>query len=196
MKSIHKIYAECAGMVKGLGYDFPTPEIKVNTRSTTRWGCIKWRASGPVLELAADLLDDNVDDYPAYHTCLHEIGHLVAGPGEGHGPTWKAIMESVGNAYGYTFTRCSDYSKYGLRVTKEQRYKWQATCTKCGYVYYRNRRRKGTLFCGKPDCTGRLTAWEPTNPPALTAPVVVAANEQEPAGKVVRFNGKEYRVNV
>ena len=189
MKDINKIYKECLDMIENHPdraswgrLDLPG-EIVVNTRAKTRWGCVKKRAGVPYrLEISSRLLDDNVADFPAYNTMLHEIIHCFATCYQ-HGPEWKKIAAAVNKEYGYKIKRASDYSEY----VKRPEGKYRATCKGCGQIFYRDRKPAQAEGYTHRGC-GMLTAWVPN-----IAPEPLAANEQT---RMVTFKGKQYQVSI
>lgn len=77
---------------------------------------------------------------------LHEIAHALAGPGAGHGHTWKRVARSIG----CTGARTHD------AVTPEPPY--QGTCPKCGKVIKRARRvRIACLACCQRHNSGKFS---------------------------------------
>lgn len=195
MKDINKIYAECKEMVESAGYViWLDPILKVNTRAKNRWGCVKTRGLTQVLEISSRLLADDIPDYPAYNTMLHEILHIVAGPNEGHGPKWKTMASTISAMYGYNIKRASNYDEYIGVDAMIKAYKWRATCKKCGKVFYRQRVSQYDTY-SHTGCGGRLTPWELN----IETPKVETKETETPAEKrkrIVIVNGVTYEVEV
>jgi predicted SprT family Zn-dependent metalloprotease len=87
------------------------------------------------------------------NTVLHEIAHALAGPGNGHNATWRAIAIRIG---------CD-----GKRCHSEPApvaHKWRAVCDTCGSSVLRHRRPSRTSACSR-CCGGKFNArfvlsWE------------------------------------
>jgi len=81
-------------------------------------------------------------------TALHEIAHVIVGPGKGHGPLWKkACIELGGDGI-----RC-----YSTKNTVVIKGKWVGTCDICGKEFFRYRKPKGSLTYKHSTCGGKLT---------------------------------------
>src|SRR5262249_52473488 len=65
-------------------------------------------------------------------TILHEIAHVLAPRGDGHGPAWRSIAHAIG---------CNGRRCYGNEVTRPKP-KYKGTCPVCKTVIYRHRRNK------------------------------------------------------
>ncbi|XOV85613.1 MAG: SprT-like domain-containing protein [bacterium] len=63
-------------------------------------------------------------------TLLHEIAHALCGPGEGHGPLWKATAARIGAS--------TDVTHNSARMPA---YKWHLQCRHCKKVVAQRHRR-------------------------------------------------------
>lgn len=81
------------------------------------------------LQLSVSFVDHN-DEWLVEQVCRHEIAHALAGPGQGHGPMWRAVALRLGVVN--PSARCNE------AVSPPSRY--QATCGGCGHVYNTDRR--------------------------------------------------------
>lgn len=81
-------------------------------------------------------------------TILHEISHIVAGPGTGHGIAWKKACLIVGAKP----IRCGAYIENLPSL-------YRGTCPVCQGVFKANRRLKNMSqrLCCKRGCTARVT---------------------------------------
>ena len=76
-------------------------------------------------------------------TVLHEIAHVLVGPGHGHGKVWKAKCVEIG---------CRPYASKKVEFLKSANieiYKYKATCPKCGYISCKNKK----YVCSCPKCS-------------------------------------------
>lgn len=88
--------------------------------------------------LAAKYEDDEI-----HQVLLHEVAHALAGPGAGHGASWKSIAKSIG----YEGKRL-----HGGAIAEDLA-PWVGTCP-AGHTHYRYRRPSRPLACGK--CSRRF----------------------------------------
>lgn len=65
-------------------------------------------------------------------TILHEIAHVLAPRGAGHGPAWRSVAKAIG---------CDGRRCYGDEVVRP-RPKYQGKCPSCRRVIYRHRRNQ------------------------------------------------------
>lgn len=70
-------------------------------------------------------------------TVLHEIAHVLAGPGHGHGPVWQQKAREIG---------ASPRRSTGPDFPRAQA-PWQAVCS-AGHTHHRHRRPKNPVSCG------------------------------------------------
>lgn len=108
-------------------------------RAKCRAGCCKYRRT--TITLSEYYVPRN-DEAEIRDTILHEIAHALAGPGQGHGPVWKAICLTIGAKP----VRCYDNTK--VDMPKGQ---WRANCPSCKKEFHRHRRPKndGIIYCAK-----------------------------------------------
>lgn len=90
--------------------------------------------------LAAKYEDDEI-----HQVLLHEVAHALAGPGVGHGSSWRALARSIG----YEGKRL-----HGGAIAEELA-PWVGACP-AGHVHYRYRRPARAVSCGK--CSRRFDA--------------------------------------
>lgn len=73
------------------------------TNAKSQFGVCKYRVREIRLSKPLTLLND---EEHVFDTILHEIAHALVGPGEGHGPVWKAKCREIGCRP----IRCADIS--------------------------------------------------------------------------------------
>lgn len=83
-------------------------------------------------------LSARYDDDANHQTLLHEIAHALAGPGAGHGPTWRRIARDLGYVGGTTH--------HGETATELA--PWVGSCPS-GHLAYRHRRPTRPASCVK-----------------------------------------------
>jgi SprT protein len=105
-------------------------------RSKVRFG--KCDYTNRVISLSRYLVELN-SEHEVRDTILHEIAHVLAPRGAGHGEAWRAVARSIDcNA-----ARC--YGEDVIRPTP----RYKGTCPKCRRVIFRHRRTR--IACGR--CT-------------------------------------------
>jgi predicted SprT family Zn-dependent metalloprotease len=80
-------------------------------------------------------------------TFLHELAHVIAGHGEGHGPRWKAICRQLGG----TGERCHEYDtmqRTGNKVVGK--------CERCDFKVIRTRKLMAGRTYRHPKCGGKI----------------------------------------
>lgn len=113
-------------------------------------------------------------------TVLHEVAHALAGPGAGHGPTWRARARAIG----CTGERCVPADAPRLPGA------WLGVCPS-GHTVERHRRPERVLAC--PRCSSRFSVahvfeWTHRGRPASMHPNYVAELEALRRGApVTRF---------
>lgn len=130
------------------------PQVVVNRRARTRFGCCKEKDDRFVIEISHLLLDG-----PA-HSCLqvlvHELLHTCPGC-RNHGARWKSYARRMNEAYGYDIARLDSHQNLGIAAEAPPP-KYLLVCTACGARFPRMRassltKRPGRYRC---KCGGRL----------------------------------------
>jgi predicted SprT family Zn-dependent metalloprotease len=103
-------------------------------RSKVRFGKCDYRRRQ--ISLSRHLVELNTED-EVRDTILHEIAHVLAPRGAGHGPVWRALAISIG---------CNGQRCYGREVVRPAP-KFRGICPSCRHVIYRHRRT--LIACGK-----------------------------------------------
>lgn len=88
------------------------------------------------LSFSVPLIQAN-DEHELIDTVLHEIAHIRAGAGAGHGPEWAAIARELG----------ADPT-WKNRDTKSAEGRYQAICP-CGQIMHKYRRPKYSRYSHK-----------------------------------------------
>lgn len=146
MKDLQKLFDECKEELASIGIvPLDIVSVTVNRRAKRRHGQTKARknAEGRIgsfsINISSYLLDDDLPDFPAKNTIIHEILHCCEGAFN-HGPAWKALADEVNRELGYEVKRCSNYEKYGIHetdaYTKQTRPKYLVYCPNCNAEWY------------------------------------------------------------
>lgn len=143
-----EIFQECTDKVRSLGYYVPyytKAEFDLKSKlGECSFGCI------PMISIHKGILRN---EKTLKGVIYHELCHLVAGPNEGHGATWKRIARKVGNATGYNIERCADAESVAVCraecPVKIKEAKYIITCPKCGKTWQKYRQSNLTL---NPQC--------------------------------------------
>lgn len=103
--------------------------LELNDRLTTTggraWSGRKGRKPQGTVELAPKVLLHNSEE-EARDTIRHEIGHVLAGPGQGHGPVWKEVTRAIGGSAARTHSMATPCAP-----TRRERKVWSITCDCC-----------------------------------------------------------------
>lgn len=157
--------------------DHTLPDIKINTRAKSRFGsCRKvWKtasggwASKPVspmqhpyfrIEICESVLDAGEQEIK--NILAHELLHTCPGC-YNHGKRWKAYAARINNIYGYNITATTTYERMGLnRPEKKPVYRYRIECSRCGKVFYRQKKSKVVSNIDRYRCTcgGKLKVTE------------------------------------
>lgn len=103
-------------------------------RSKVRFGKCDYRRKQ--ISLSRQLVELNSEG-EVRDTILHEIAHVLAPRGAGHGPAWKSLALSIG---------CNAQRCYGREVARPAP-RYTGTCPACKRVIYRHRRT--LIACAK-----------------------------------------------
>ena len=113
------------------------------------------------ISISSRLLADDVADYGAIDTIIHELLHTVKGC-MNHKEPWKREADKVNRAYGYNIKRTATCEECGVEPIEDtpQEIKYQFKCKDCGKVYSRTRASRFTknwqnYRCGV--CGGEFT---------------------------------------
>lgn len=111
------------------------PQVRINRRAVTRFGCCVHQADGSCLiELSARLLE--APEAACLQTLAHEVLHTCPGC-RNHGPRWKAYAAQMNAAYGYAISRTGTCQQLGVEDTRTIRH--LVVCTRCGRQFPRTR---------------------------------------------------------
>lgn len=148
-RELDKLYEECVEMYHSLGFTTESVlSISINGRLKTSIGrCRYGRINGNVANkiemnkkfLEHNLINGNLKEIK--HTILHEIAHSIAGYNAGHGRAWKAIVDEVGQKYGYVINQFHDRTETVIAIQAERAQKrasvptGQLLCTECGKTH-------------------------------------------------------------
>ncbi len=102
--------------------------------SKVRFGKCDYRRR--IISLSRYLVELN-GEHEVRDTILHEIAHILAPRGAGHGPRWRVVALAIG---------CNGQRCYGREVARPTP-KHKGTCPNCYRIIYRHRRN--TIACGK-----------------------------------------------
>lgn len=161
MKDLMKLVGECQSDL--LSIHIRTGKVRnwsVNTRAKARWGyCVKVAKDLFDIQIAAALLQDEVDDQAVKNTIAHELLHTIPGCFK-HTGKWKHYATSVNYLLPqYNIKTRSTYEEKGLEDTRpEPKYHYVLKCLKCGNEI---KRQKKSAAVEHPEhyrckCGGRL----------------------------------------
>ena len=103
------------------------PNIKINTRAKTRFGCCKKTAHGYTVELCERVLQAGetacreIIAHELLHTCYNCLNH---------GKNWHKYADKMNKAYGYSIK--STHKSEELGVESDYNAKYVLICQSCG----------------------------------------------------------------
>ena len=104
------------------------PQVRLNRRAKTRFGCCVRQGGTYTIELSARLAREGSED-AILQVLAHEVLHTCYGCSN-HGARWKGYAQRMNAAYGYHISRTDKFEDLGLEDDRPVRY-W-VVCTKCG----------------------------------------------------------------
>lgn len=142
MNNINKLLAEVITQARAIKIpvsEFILPEVVINSRATTRFGCCKKKGEHYIIEVTDRLLD--APESSCRRTLAHEILHTCWGC-RNHGARWKEYAKRMNEGFGYFITRTETCERLGVENKKTDRH--LVVCTKCGAEFRRSRESKLT----------------------------------------------------
>ena len=104
------------------------PQVRLNRRAKTRFGCCIRKDGAYTIELSAQLAGEGTED-AILQVLAHEVLHTSYGCSN-HGKRWKGYAAKMNAAYGYHISRTDNFEDLGMEDDRPVRY-W-VVCTKCG----------------------------------------------------------------
>ena len=104
------------------------PQVRLNRRARTRFGCCIRQNGGYIIELSARLAREGSED-AILQVLAHEALHTCYGCSN-HGARWKGYARRMNAAYGYDISRTDKFEDLGLEDDRPVRYR--VVCTQCG----------------------------------------------------------------
>lgn len=104
------------------------PQVRINRRARTRFGCCVRREGRYTIELSAQLAEQG-SEAAVLQVLVHEVLHTCYGCAN-HGERWKGYARRMNEAYGYCIRRTDNYDGLGLADQRPVRY--YVVCTQCG----------------------------------------------------------------
>ena len=104
------------------------PQVRLNRRARTRFGCCIRKGGEYIIELSARLARDGSEN-AVLQVLAHEALHTCYGCSN-HGARWKGYAARMNAACGYHISRTDKFEDLGLADDRPARY-W-VVCTECG----------------------------------------------------------------
>lgn len=158
MKDLTQLFNQCMWEVEQANIKTGNiVSVSVNTRAKNRWGQTKKKGDKYYITISDKLLDDNISDFGAKNTLIHEILHTVSGC-MNHKSEWQAVANIMNRKYNYNIKRTSSASELNVKVDKVD-YRYNVVCKNCGKSYNYNRAGNVVKYpsrfrCGA--CNGEL----------------------------------------
>ncbi|MEA4893117.1 MAG: SprT-like domain-containing protein [Peptococcaceae bacterium] len=110
------------------------PQVRINQRARTRFGCCVKQGGDYRIEAAEKLLFG--PEFSLCQTLAHEVLHTCPGC-INHGKAWQAYAKRMNEAYGYRISRTASCRELAVEAVVEPKH--LVVCTKCGTEFYRLR---------------------------------------------------------
>ena len=104
------------------------PQVRLNRRARTRFGCCIRKGGAYTVELSAQLAGEGSED-AILQVLAHEALHTCYGCAN-HGKRWKSYAAKMNAAYGCHISRTDRFEDLGIEDGRPVRY-W-VVCTRCG----------------------------------------------------------------
>lgn len=137
-----------------------SPDIFINKRAKSRFGACK--KNGPVFVIEISEIVLECEESIIKKIIAHELIHTCPGC-YNHGVRWRSYAEKMNRVYGYNIKTTDSYEDLGLeRPEKIVKNKYMIQCSKCGKIFYRQRKSKLITQINhyRCICGGRLDVYE------------------------------------
>ncbi len=104
------------------------PQVQINRRARTRFGCCLRRDGRYTVELSAQLAEEG-GERAVLQVLAHEVLHTCPGCSN-HGPRWRSYAQRMNAAYGLDIRRADSFAALGMEDSRPVRY-W-VVCGQCG----------------------------------------------------------------
>ena len=108
--------------------EYICPQVRLNRRARTRFGCCIRQGGTYTVELSSRLAENGSED-AIMQVLAHEVLHTCYGCSN-HGARWKGYAQRMNAAYGCHISRTDKFENLGLEDDRPARY-W-VVCTRCG----------------------------------------------------------------
>ncbi len=162
MNDCDALLREVIGQAKALAIPIAKsiePNVRINRRAVSRFGCCRRSGEVFVIEVAARVAEGNAEG--CREVLAHELLHTCFGC-QNHGKRWKSYAQRMNEAYGYNIRRTATDRDVGAAV-QTRPYQYILRCEKCGAELGRFRASPLTRHPERYRCRcgGRLTRIHP-----------------------------------
>lgn len=129
-RDVDRLLAQAIAQARAVHIPVPDcicPQVQLNHRARTRFGCCIRRDGACTIELSA-LLAQRGSAQAVLQVLAHEVLHTCRGCSN-HGARWKSYAQRMNAAYGYRIRRTDDYGSLGIEDDRPVRY-W-VVCQQC-----------------------------------------------------------------
>mgnify|MGYP002508359292 CR=1 FL=1 len=104
------------------------PQVRLNRRARTRFGCCIRKDGAYTIELSAQLAGQGSEE-AVFQVLAHEVLHTCPGCSN-HGARWRGYAQRMNDAYGLNIRRTDSFD--GLGVEDQRPVRYEVVCLQCG----------------------------------------------------------------
>lgn len=104
------------------------PQVRLNRRARTRFGCCIRKDGAYTIELSAQLASQGSEE-AVFQVLAHEVLHTCPGCSN-HGARWRGYAQRMNDAYGLNIRRTDSFD--GLGVEDQRPVRYEVVCLQCG----------------------------------------------------------------
>lgn len=149
MKDLQKLFNECKKELDDIGIKYGNiVKLEVNYRFKKTWGQCSYVNKNEnkfKIEIAAKLLQDDIDDISTKNTIIHELLHSCKDC-MNHGNEWKRLANIVNKKYPqYNIKRTTSNKSKGIEY-EDKDFNYILECKKCGNKLYFSKMCKRIIY--------------------------------------------------
>ena len=142
-EKLNKMLAEVIAQARALKIPVSEnilPDVSVNSRAKSRFGCCKRLPEGGFL-IELSLHTVSAKEKEIKQVLAHEILHSCYGC-LNHGKRWKSYAEKMNSTFGYAIKRTDSRERMGIEEQQEPAPRYELICKSCGAKITRSRKSR------------------------------------------------------